>query len=317
MGKGTKESYWLKESGPNGTELAVPVVKITGASAGPHVAVVAGVHGSEYVGVQSVIKLATSLDAQKVSGVVTCVPVANVPAFYGRAMHVCPVDGLNLAGVFPGNRAGSYTEALAALIWEQVVTGADFVLDMHGGDLEEVLTPYTACAVTGKADVDEASLAMAEAFDAPALMPEVRTSPEPFTQGGLYDCAAYHGIPAILAEAGSHGHLDYTLLEQNHYHGLINVLRHAGVLDGEVVRLRTPVRLSEFVGVQYPQDGVFYPVVEAGQTVFAGQRVGQLRDLFGATIADMSAPCDALVLGVITTPPMPANSMMLGLGKLA
>jgi uncharacterized protein len=312
-----KETAWLKAPSPGGEEFVVPVATVTGASDGPRVVIVAGVHGSEYVGMQSVIRLFNELDPKDVSGTVVCVPMANLPAFYGRAMHVCPIDGLNLGRAFPGNPTGSYTEGLGNFIWTRIVEGADYVLDMHGGDLEEELSPYVSFAATGNPKVDRASQALAEAFDAPAILRKGRPEGDAFVNGGLYDCAAYHGIPSMLAEAGSHGQLDYAILEQNHFHGLINVLRHVGVISGEVVRLRTPLRLKGFVGVRYDQDGVFYPVIAAGQTVHTGQRLGQLRDLFGEAIADIDSPCEALVLGVITTPPMPASSLMVGLGEFA
>ncbi len=311
-----KSTRIVSEPGPGGDELRIPLAIIEGAGDGPTLAIVAGVHGSEYVGIQSTIKLAREIDPGQLSGRIIIVHIANIPAFFGRSMHICPIDGTNLGSVFPGDPGGGYTEQLAALIWKHAAEPADYLIDVHGGDLEEILTAYVSWPATGDARVEAESKALADVFDAPLILRKQHPLDKPFVKGGLYDAAAEHGRPAILTEAGSHGILDWTLVDHNHYHGFMNVLKHLHMLPGEPEMWRTPQQLKSFVGVRATQDGVFYPLVEAGQTVQPGQVIGQLRDFFGDLIMKVESPVHAVVLGVITTPPMPEGGLMAGLGEL-
>ncbi len=54
-----------------------------------------------------------------------------------------PEDGKNLNRQFPGDPNGSYSQILAHALFEQLIRPADFVIDLHGGDMTEALEPFT------------------------------------------------------------------------------------------------------------------------------------------------------------------------------
>lgn len=295
--------------------IRVPFVEIEGARDGPTLAAVAGVHGSEYVGITAAMMLAQTLDPLQLRGRVRIVTIANVPGYLARSMHINPVDGQNLGRCFPGDPAGSYGDAVAAVVFDAAAKGADYLIDLHGGDLEEELAAYSSWPETGNEKVDRLSERLAHVVDYPRILKKSKT--KEFTRGGLYDAAAHLlGVPAILVEAGSHGELDTELVELQ-FGGLTNALIEFDMIDGTPTHERHPVYLSGFVSVKSPIDGAFYPSVHAGDLIAKGATLGELRDLFGTAVGPVLSPMDAVVLGIITTTAMPRDAMVAGLGTLA
>lgn len=148
------------------TGTFLPLTVVHGARPGPVLALVAGVHGSEYAPILALGRLQRLLDPAEVSGTVVMVHIANLPAFLGRTVYVSPGDGKNLNRVFPGVRDGTRTERIAYTLTEEVLARADAVLDIHSGDANENLRPsYTGYyAEAGGPEVIERSRQMALAF---------------------------------------------------------------------------------------------------------------------------------------------------------
>ncbi len=311
----SKETRYLTCAGPAGGEIRVPVATVHGAEDGPTLLVVAGVHGSEYVGIEATKRLFGWADPDLLRGTLLTVPCLNIPAFYGLAAHVNPIDGEDLGRAFPGDAKGSYTDRLADLAWRELVEHADFVIDVHGGDLEEELVEYAQINLTGQDDVDGPGEALARVLDLPMFLR--RPKPELTSEtGGLFDMAARHGIPAVLAEAGSHGILDEQIVAI-HFRGLRNALFHLGMCDGQPTRMNPePLELHRFTGIAAPVEGFWLPYVQKGAIVSKGQPVGEMQDLFGEQLTIVHSDENAAVLGVMTIPPRPEGSMLMGLGTL-
>ncbi len=311
----SKETRYLTAATPADGEIRIPVATATGANDGPTLLVVAGVHGSEYVGIEATKRLFHWIDAEQLRGTVFTVPCLNVPAFYGLSAHVNPVDGRDLGRSFPGDEDGSYSERLTALLWRELVKGADYVIDVHGGDLEEELVEYSQINLTGDPRVDSAGEALARALDMPMFLKRPQPDEAP-TSGGLYDMASVHGIPAVLSEAGSHGVLDEHIVAI-HFRGLRNALFHLGMYDGEPTRENAaPLELHRFTGVAAPVEGFWHPYIRKGEIIRKGQPVGEMQDFFGEKLAIVNSDENAAILGVMTIPPRPKGSMLMGLGTL-
>ncbi len=130
---------------PGGSDAAtfVPVTVAHGARPGPVLALIAGNHGYEYAPIVALKRLRTRLDPASLAGTVILVHVANVPSFLGRTVYYGPVDGKNLNRMYPGKADGSVSERIARTITVEVIERAGFVLDLHCGDGNESLRPYT------------------------------------------------------------------------------------------------------------------------------------------------------------------------------
>src|SRR6516165_6697521 len=92
--------------------LAIPVTTITGANAGPTLALIAGNHGYEYPPILALQRLRGAIDAASLAGTVIMVHVANMPSFLGRTVYFSPLDGKNLNRVYPGRVEGTPSERI-------------------------------------------------------------------------------------------------------------------------------------------------------------------------------------------------------------
>lgn len=308
-----KSTRYLTAESREGPEIRIPVATIEGASDGPTMLIVAGVHGSEYVGLEAVRRLHHTVDPAELSGRLITVPTFGLPAFYGFATHINPIDGLNPGREFPGDPDGSFTQRAAHLLWTELVTQADAVVDVHGGDLEEHLTEYVQVNLTGDADVDDRSIALARSFGIELMVTSPRPAERP-ASGNLFAMAALDGKAGVLTEAGSHGLLDMDLVAWYHDR-LLDGLRGMSMLPGEPTAVEHRP-LHRFGGTFAPVEGCWYPSVAEGDTVTAGQQVGEMRDVFGEHVCDVFVDEDAVVLGVMTIPARPEGSMLLGYATL-
>ena len=231
-------------------------------------------------------------------------------------MHINPIDSKNLGDEFPGAGDGTLTERMAHAVFDVLVSKADFVLDVHGGDLEEELVEYSQVNLTGNDAVDSAAEALARALDMPMFLRSAapKTSPE---RGSLFAMCSVHGTPGVLIEAGSHGDLDESVVAVQ-FKALRNALHHLGMLPGDpLVTNPKPLELHRFLGVEAPVEGSWYPQIKKGEIVRKGQVLGEMRDFFGARLAVLSSEEDAAVLGVMTIPPRKKGDWVMGLGTLS
>jgi len=144
--------------------LSIPVAVIHGAKPGPVLAVVAGSHGTEYTSIIALEKLIAMLNPAEISGTVIVVPLINIQSFEQKVPHVNPVDKKSMNRFYPGKIDGSQTERASYLITKQVVEQCDHLIDLHGGDLDESLRPYSYWTKTGNEKQDQISREMVLAF---------------------------------------------------------------------------------------------------------------------------------------------------------
>src|SRR4051812_48851115 len=143
----------------------IPVTVVTGKAAGPTLALVAGIHGSEPSPILGLQRVRAELDPSKLSGTVILVQIANVPSFQQRTIYRGPWDQKNLNRVFPGKADGSASERIAYAITTDVIDQCDCLVDIHSGDGNEALRPYAYWNKLGIDDeVDRRTRDLALAF---------------------------------------------------------------------------------------------------------------------------------------------------------
>ena len=289
--------------------LQIPSVDVRGAQDGPHLTVIAGVHGTEYTSIAAAREFARSLDPATVSGRITVVPLVNLPAFWARSPFVVPDDGKNLNRCFPGDPSGSYAEALADAVFTRFITGSDALLDLHAGDLPEALEPF---AIYEESPVEGAARDLALAYGLGHVVRQTRAAR---TVAGSSDAAAADiGIPAIIAESGQNGLVDRASVDR-HLAGLANVARFLGVLPGEVVRHAPPQEHEGWHWLRTPVAGWWEPAVPVGTDVAAGDLLGTVSGLLGDVEHEVRAPEAGVPLFLTTSPAVVADGLLLGLAR--
>lgn len=292
--------------------LQIPYVDVRGRADGPHLTVIAGVHGTEYTSIAAVRELARTLDPAEVRGRLTLVPLVNVPAFWARSPFVVPADGKNLNRSFPGDPDGSYAEVLAHHLFQTFVVGTDHLLDLHAGDLPESLEPF---AIYEESAVEAASRDLALAY---GLGHVVRQSAQQRTVAGSSCAAAADiGVPAIVAESGQNGLLDRASV-QRHLDGVRNVARSLGVLPGAVVRHAPPQEHDGWRWLRTPSAGWWEPAVPVGTAVEAGALLGTVGPLLDESgVHEVRAPEAGVLLFLTSSPAVGADGLLLGLARSA
>ncbi len=104
---------------------------------------VAGSHGTEYASIIALEKLAQSMDPADLAGTLIIVPLINIQSFVQKVPHVNPIDGKGMNRLFPGKADGTQTERALWAMGKQVIEKCDYLIDLHGGDLDENLRSYS------------------------------------------------------------------------------------------------------------------------------------------------------------------------------
>jgi predicted deacylase len=296
--------------------LSIPVALVHGAKPGPVLTVVAGSHGTEYASIIAVERLIAGLDPAAISGTVILVPLVNVPSFVHKVPHVNPVDGKNMNRFYPGRMDGTQTDRACYLMTRQVIEPADHLIDMHGGDLDESLRPYSYWTKTGNAALDAISRDMVLAFGLDHIIISADRPKDPNASRYLENTATTRGKPSITVEAGHAGTVEPDDVEKL-VNGTLSVMRYLKMLAGAASMVQHPVWFDPVVSVTSEVTGVFYPAVRRGTYVEQGMLLGHVTDYVGRMLAEARAPVAGVVLYVCAVPSMSKGETIASVGVVA
>jgi len=301
--RGRKATGFLEV--PKGTDDAanIPVIVVNGVRPGPVLALVAGAHGTEYTSILALERVASILNPAELAGTVVIVPLINTSSFEQKVPHLNPVDGKNMNRFYPGNEQGTQTERAAFVITKEIVERCAYLIDYHGGDLDESLRPYTYWAPTGNDEQDRVSKEMALAFGINHIIIWRDRPKDPAATKYLDNTAAARGKPSLVVEAGHAGTTELADVELL-VTGTISTMRTLKMLEGPPLPIENPVWLEKTVDVTSEKTGIFYPMVQRSVYVAAGEKLGYVTDYFGNTIYTARAPVAGIVMHICAVPSM-------------
>ncbi|MCZ6680008.1 MAG: M14 family metallopeptidase [Candidatus Poribacteria bacterium] len=289
-----KETGWLEVATQlDGGVCHLPFLYVTGRTAGPTLVVTAAVHGNEYEGVETIPRVFQQIEPERLQGTLVMVPVCNVPA-YEAATRNSPIDGLNLARVFPGDAHGTITQRIAYFITEKLLKPADFFIDLHSGGMTAKI-PTLIGYIHSDDELGKRSQAAAKAFGAPVLW----AHPPPVPPGRSLSAATDLSVPSLYTEArgGGYARLDDVSCFTT---GVLNVMKHLNMLDGEPQpRLMTHYLIGDGnmdTVISTPAAGYFRADVALLDEVNAGQRLGTVVDPFGEVVAEITTERAGVVI---------------------
>jgi predicted deacylase len=312
---GQLASGWIEVSDGVDAGTRIPVTVANGATPGPVLALIAGTHGSEYTSILALHRLRPALAPDRMRGAAILVHMANPPAFYGRRTYYGP-DGKNLNRVYPGKADGTVCDRIAHAITREVIDRCTHLADMHCGDANESLRPYTYWILGGDPKVDAASRELALAYGLDHILVDRGRPRDPAASLFTANTAITRGKPAITAESGELACTDEPSVA-GHEMGARSLLAHLGILDGPSARVTHPVWIDRAEVLRAPVTGLWHPVVEKMQSVATGRLLGRLTDAFGDVVHEMRAPFAGEVVYVVATPPVSAGEPLCEIGHLA
>jgi predicted deacylase len=303
---------------PPGADAAanLPVILINGAKSGPVLSLICGAHGTEYASIIAMHKLARTVDPGALSGTVVILPLLNQASFAQMIPHLNPVDGKSMNRLYPGKADGTQTERISFAVTQQVLAKSDYVMDFHGGDLDENLRRYSYWADTGNQQMDSVSRGMVLAFGLDHIIIQRNRNPAANGAVTVSRQAQNMGKPTIVVEAGHSGTVaaeDVDVLVK----GSLNVMRHLHMLPGDAPPVEHPIWIANATVIASDRDGFFHPLVTPEAYVQKGMRIGYATDAFGEKTADFVAPVTGVVIYVRAVPSLKKGDNVADIGEIA
>lgn len=291
----------------------VPIATIANGE-GPTVLVSGGNHGNEYEGQIAALRLVNELQPEQVRGRIIVVPIISTEASQANTRGW--PSGANFNRSFPGRPDGPPNEQLADYFTRVLFPAADVVIDMHSGGNAMWFIP---CSHMHVVDDPAQRKAMLEGMcawnsDFHYLYVDVNGS------GLLPVEAEQQGKIVITTELGGGGRVPAPI-HQLAWSGLTNVLRHVGVLEGEVVKRETPATILDGRDstnyVIADEAGLWEGLLEPGAEVKAGDPVGRLwfPDRLDREPTILRAPLDGVVAVVRAIPVTEAGDSVFVTGQ--
>ncbi|MCI0337911.1 MAG: M14 family metallopeptidase [Acidobacteria bacterium] len=316
---GEKASGMIEVPAAKDEATTIPISVIHGARPGPVFALIAGNHGYEYTSIIALQRLLPQLDPKQISGTVVMVHVANMPSFLKRTIYYSPVDGKNLNRVYPGKVDGTVSERIAYQITREVIDRSDYLIDLHCGDGNESLRPYSYWDVQndgpGGPAVIEKSKQMALAFGLDHIVMDRERPTDPNKSVYCSTTATTRGKPAITTESGGLGMTDNESIARIE-RGVLSVMRHLKMIEGAPQMVEHPIFIDRNAVLRSDVTGIFYPLLERGQTVAKGTLMGYVTDFFGKRIFELRAPFGGTVLYILGTPPVSQGEPLAMIGHI-
>ena len=301
---GTKSSGNLTIPARADSGTIVPFSIIRGATAGPTLALIGGTHGSEVAPIVALQRVRADVNAAELKGTLIIVHVANMPSFLGRTVYYSPIDNKNLNRVYPGKADGTTSERIAYAITNEIIQRADYLIDMHAGDGNESLRPYTYWSNLGlNPRVDSIAKDLALAWGHERIVIDNDRPRDVNASVYTQNTAQLRNKPALTTETGWLGEPNELMVQRNVI-GAMRVMRYLRMLPGPVAMVQNPIWLERTEVLRSPGTGVWHAAVERGTTVTKGSVLGTLTDFFGNTIAEIRAPFAGEVLYIVGTPAM-------------
>ncbi len=260
----------------SGFELGLTIHIVQGSKPGPTVGVSAMIHGDELDGLLIARELARVLDPSAMRGSVWILGVANPLAMEGITRNT-PIDMLDMNRLFPGSPDGWLSEQQAFAIAHEFIDHIEVLVDIHcGGTFPWVDYCYV---------INDEALSR-------AFLPALLYKPATMYSGTTATYAEQRGVRCTVVEIGG-GYHDQPLHVANGVRGVLNQLRHVGVLEGAVEGRSGQVLMRDMTVMRPRHGGICVPraSLTPGQVLPAG-----------TALADIVSPYSFDVIETMTVP---------------
>ena len=269
---------------PSGTEIFLQCHVFRGKDPGPKVLILAGVHGDEINGIESVrrtLDLGFYNNIKK--GSVIVIPLLNVFGFINFSREV--PDGKDVNRSFPGSTTGSLASRVAGVLTKMILPNVDYAIDLHTGGASRYNYPQIRFnAGEGKA------LVLAKVFGAPYLIEK------PKITRSFRKIATDLGIVVLVYEAGESVRLDGFSIEIA-LDGIKRVLHHMGMIDSAPERRHDMVYFRSTGWLRATRAGLFTWSRCSGAVIKKGEPLGTIHSPQGDYKNRILGKSDGYIIG--------------------
>jgi len=294
---------YLGERSFEGSFVDFPVFVARGVQPGPTLCVISGIHGDEVNSVEISRRVFAAVEPRELAGTLVVLPSVNTLGFRTRQRNM--VDRRDLNRAFPGSANGSVASIVAYTVFEGVVLGCSYLIDLHTGSNLRTNLPQVRVD-----DTNARALELAHWFGVGMII----TGAGP--DGSIRREATRRGIPAIIYEAGP----PYVFLEseiERGVEGVRNVMaRLAMIADPPSKSVSKVVVRSRWLRVPRGWGGIYLPRVGVGDAVVEGQLLATIADPVSDQVHELRAGMGGVVIGMALPQVVISGSPLFHIGEV-
>ncbi len=286
---------------PSRTPISMPVFVNRGKETGPTLLLLAGMHGDEINGIETLRRMLKQKLCMPRRGTVVCIPIVNIYGFINFSREV--PDGKDVNRSFPGSIRGSLAGRIAHHVISDIVPHVDCGIDFHTGGAARTNYPQIRCVMD-----NEENSALAHAFAPPFIVNA------PLRPRSLRQTAAKMGKPIIVFEGGESMRLDEFAIVSA-IRGTQRVMAHMGMIDEAAPAEHEMRSISHSSWTRAKYAGLFHAFVNSGDAVAARQIIGTITDPYGDFEVKLRAPFDGFVIGLANNPVVHQGDALMHIGS--
>jgi uncharacterized protein len=269
---------------PSANKIYINASVFRSEKVGPTVLLLAGMHGDEIDGVETVRQFLRNFAPGGLkAGTLIVIPLLNIYGFLNFSRDV--PDGKDVNRSFPGSRFGSLASRVASSLTTQILPLTDIILDFHTGGLGNYNFPQIR--YTSK---DSRSLELAKVFNAPFIIAK------PTISKSLRKIATKAGKPILVYEAGEAQRRDEFVINLG-LRGIYRVLNYLEMVDYKDDNEYPILHLQGSTWRRAAQSGFFIPEKKSGDPVKKGERIGIIQELHDPREYEVKSTRDGFVIG--------------------
>lgn len=284
---------------PSSTTINIPVQVYRGKEPGPCLLLLAGLHGDEINGVETIRRMIRNKSVHPHKGTVICIPILNVFGFINYSREV--PDGKDVNRSFPGSSRGSLAGRVAHIFMTEVFPHIDYGIDFHTGGKSRANYPQIRCLMSKEEHAN-----MAKVFGAPLILNSK------LRDHSLRKTATLAGKPIIVFEGGeSHRFDEHSIVTA--IKGTKRVMQDLGMRDFAVAYKESLI-LETSAWIRATRSGLFRTTIKLGEHIKKNQVIGYICDAFGETELVMKTRKTGVVIGLNNNPVVSQGDAILHLG---
>lgn len=267
--------------------------------------ITAGVDGDEYAGIEAAYRLIERYKKQEFTGRLIIVPIVNLAGFQNETSWN-PEDNKYPKLVGIGKSNGSASDRLMHWLISTYAVYADVWLDMHGGSITEVITPFVSSWKTGNTEVDALSAYVLSVLSVPYVLR---------AQTKLFGSARYlakHGCAYLLTESGERGERRKDAIGK-HTEWVEIAMKAVGMIEG-VANPHEKTVFTHMRTYETKYDGRWYPAYVRPRNMKKGEVLGVVRSYEGKILEEIKAKEDCLMLWGKVTATAKKGETLIGVG---
>lgn len=280
-----------------GQSRQIPIIVYRGTEDGPILWLNGATHGDEPEGPFSIFKALQQIDVQNLRGTVVAVPVLNVQAFTAGTRGD-PLDtfSYDMNRLYPGKENGYPTERIAYAHWQAMKDNCDLQIAIHSGGEHS----YLAHMIFASDNPQSLELAAAMGQNWSLVFRSGTGGGNPSSQMGNL------GKGGVTVELGGNCRTltsDFHDIANDLANGYLNVMRHYGMIEGDA-QYENEWRMGYQIALLAPATGMYVgnPDLPFETEIKQGTSIGQIYNLYGDVIGEVTAPKDGVIFGMRSRP---------------